>query len=86
MRVLFAGGGTGGHLFPAIAIARELERLEPGCRIEFVGARYGIEAGLSDQIGYPLSLISMRGLPRRISFGLLGFPLRLLRSVMQARS
>jgi len=85
MKVLFAGGGTGGHLFPAIAIARELERLEPGCRIEFIGARYGIEAGLSDQIGYPLSLISMRGLPRRISFGLLGFPLRLLRSVMQAR-
>ena len=85
MKVLFAGGGTGGHLFPAIAVARELERLEPGCRIEFVGTRYGIEAGMQDQIGHPLSLIAMRSLPRRISFGLLGFPLRLLRSIVQAR-
>lgn len=84
MRVLFAGGGTGGHLFPAIAIAREMEHIDAGCRIEFVGTRYGLESRMKDTLGYPLSLISMRGLPRKISLALILFPVRLLISIIQA--
>lgn len=84
MNVLFAGGGTGGHLFPALAIARELERLDRDCRIEFVGTRYGIEASMTETIGYPLSLIAMRGLPRTLSPGLAAFPFRLAWSVLQS--
>lgn len=84
MKILFAGGGTGGHLFPALAIAQEVERLAPECRIEFVGTRYGLEAKMKETIGYPLSMICMRGLPRKLSLGLLWFPVRLLWSVMQS--
>ena len=84
MRVLLAGGGTGGHLFPAIAIARELSRLDPSGQIEFVGTRYGIEYGMKDQIGYPLALIAMRGLARRLSLTLFAFPFRFVVSIMQA--
>ena len=86
MKILFAGGGTGGHLFPAIAIAREIERLDRESEIEFVGTGYGIENKMRDQIGYPLSLVSMRGLPRKVSIGLLLFPIRLLISVLQTLS
>jgi len=84
MNVLFAGGGTGGHLFPALAIARELEQLDRDCRIEFVGTRYGIEAAMAETIGYPLSLIAMRSLPRTVSPGLAAFPFRLTWSVIQS--
>jgi len=84
MKVLFAGGGTGGHLFPAIAIAREVTRLDPSGQIEFVGTRYGIEYGMKERIGYPLSLIAMRGLARKVSLSLLAFPFRFVASIMQA--
>lgn len=84
MRILFAGGGTGGHLFPALAVAQEIERVEPKCRIEFVGTPYGLEAKMKEIIGYPLSMICMRGLPRKLSLGLLWFPVRLLWSIMQS--
>lgn len=84
MRVLFAGGGTGGHLFPALAIAREMEQLDRECVIRFVGTRHGIEATMSEQIGYPLSLIAMRSLPRRLSLGLITFPMRLAWSIIQS--
>ena len=84
MRILFAGGGTGGHLFPAIAIARELERLCRDCRIEFIGTRYGIEWKMKEAIGYPLSTIAIRGLPREFSLSLLAFPFRLLAALWQS--
>lgn len=84
MRVLFAGGGTGGHLFPAIAIAREVEKLDRNGRIEFVGTGYGIESKMRDKIGYPLSIVSMRGMPRKFSPALLIFPIRLIISILQA--
>lgn len=83
MRILMAGGGTGGHLFPAIAIAQEIEKLCPGSSIEMVGTRQGIEYRLRDTLGYPLSLIAVRGLPRKLSLGLLTFPIRFLWSLWQ---
>lgn len=84
MKVLFAGGGTGGHLFPALAIAEEVMRLDKNNEIEFVGTRYGIEYRMKEKLGYPLSLISMRGLPRKISLSLFIFPFRLIWTVMQS--
>jgi len=84
MRVLFAGGGTGGHLFPAIAIAGEIKRLDAASDIRFVGTKYGIEYRMKDSLEYPLSLIGMRGMPRKLSLGLLLFPFRLIWSVMQS--
>jgi UDP-N-acetylglucosamine--N-acetylmuramyl-(pentapeptide) pyrophosphoryl-undecaprenol N-acetylglucosamine transferase len=84
MRILLAGGGTGGHLFPAMAIAEEIMAVEKDCQIEFVGTRYGIEYRMQDKLGYPLTLIAMRGLSRTPSLSLLTFPIRLALAVKQS--
>jgi len=84
VRALFAGGGTGGHLFPAIALAQEMTAIDHDCRIEFVGTRYGIEYRMKDNLGYPLHTIAIRGLARKLSFSLVMFPLRLAVAVIQS--
>ena len=64
MKVLFAGGGTGGHLYPAVAMAAELRRLVPDISISFAGTSSGIEATEVPRVGYKLHLIPVRGLKR----------------------
>lgn len=67
LKVIFAGGGTGGHLYPALAIADRLrELIAPECEADFrfVGTRRGIEYRMKDRLGYPLWLITVRGLSR----------------------
>ena len=58
---MFSGGGTGGHLFPALAVADELKRQRPAASISFVGARRGLERRLVPQAGYPLRLLRLSG-------------------------
>ncbi|MGD8397206.1 MAG: undecaprenyldiphospho-muramoylpentapeptide beta-N-acetylglucosaminyltransferase [Candidatus Eiseniibacteriota bacterium] len=65
MRVLIAGGGTGGHLYPGIAVAETLVARHPETRIRFVGTVRGIERRVVPELGYDLSTIRARGLPRR---------------------
>lgn len=62
MRVLIAGGGTGGHLYPGIAVARELVRRDPAAEVSFVGTATGIEARVVPREGYALDLIRVAGL------------------------
>ena len=62
MRVLIAGGGTGGHLYPGIALARELLRRDPATQIVFVGTAQGIEASVVPREGFRLDLIRVSGL------------------------
>ncbi|HUQ89846.1 MAG TPA: undecaprenyldiphospho-muramoylpentapeptide beta-N-acetylglucosaminyltransferase [Vicinamibacterales bacterium] len=77
MRVLIAGGGTGGHLYPGIALARELLRRDPSAHVSFVGTAQGIEASVVPREGFELDLIHVAGLKgksrveRAIGFGLL---------------
>jgi len=64
MRAIIAGGGTGGHLFPGIAVAREIQRRDQKAEILFVGTERGIEARLVPQEGFPLRCLpagSMKG-------------------------
>ncbi len=68
MRVLIAGGGTGGHLYPGIALARELLRRDPDTRVLFVGTARGIESRVVPHEGFPLDLIRVAGLKGK-SFG-----------------
>ncbi|PLX75174.1 MAG: undecaprenyldiphospho-muramoylpentapeptide beta-N-acetylglucosaminyltransferase [Desulfuromonas sp.] len=61
MKLLLAGGGTGGHLFPAIAVAEQLRREEPHSEILFVGTERGLEFRLLPKLGWPLQTIEMSG-------------------------
>ena len=63
VRVVIAGGGTGGHLFPGLAIAEQLSA--QGAQVTFVGTARGIEAKVVPQSGYPLELIDIAGLKRQ---------------------
>jgi UDP-N-acetylglucosamine--N-acetylmuramyl-(pentapeptide) pyrophosphoryl-undecaprenol N-acetylglucosamine transferase len=62
VRILIAGGGTGGHLYPGIALAREIKQREPTAEIVFVGTAAGVEATVVPREGFPLELIRVTGL------------------------
>ena len=60
--LMIAGGGTGGHIYPAIAIAQEFVRRGPGRRAVFVGTQYGLEKTIVPKAGFPIEFISVGGL------------------------
>jgi UDP-N-acetylglucosamine--N-acetylmuramyl-(pentapeptide) pyrophosphoryl-undecaprenol N-acetylglucosamine transferase len=62
VRVLIAGGGTGGHLYPGVALAREVKRRDPDATVTFVGTATGVEAKVVPREGFPLDLIRVAGL------------------------
>jgi UDP-N-acetylglucosamine--N-acetylmuramyl-(pentapeptide) pyrophosphoryl-undecaprenol N-acetylglucosamine transferase len=61
MRVIFAGGGTGGHIYPAIAMAREILRRESKSKVLFVGTREGVESRILPQEGLELQTLQVMG-------------------------
>lgn len=65
MRVVFTGGGTGGHLYPALAIARALQSVRPDVAPFFIGARRGIEHHILPSSGFPHALLDLHPLYRR---------------------
>ncbi|MFZ5471944.1 MAG: undecaprenyldiphospho-muramoylpentapeptide beta-N-acetylglucosaminyltransferase [Myxococcota bacterium] len=79
MRVLIAGGGTGGHLFPGIALAEEVSTRHPKNDVVFVGTERGLEARVVPAAGYKLETIRVRGLkgmgPLKLLLGLVALPL-----------
>jgi UDP-N-acetylglucosamine--N-acetylmuramyl-(pentapeptide) pyrophosphoryl-undecaprenol N-acetylglucosamine transferase len=68
-RVLIAGGGTGGHVYPGLAIAEEWARRHPATEVVFVGTERGVEAKAVPRAGYRLRTIAVRGFPRRPGLG-----------------
>ena len=62
LAVVIAGGGTGGHLYPGIAVAREIARREPGARVTFAGTSRGLEARVVPREGFELDTIRSAGL------------------------
>jgi UDP-N-acetylglucosamine--N-acetylmuramyl-(pentapeptide) pyrophosphoryl-undecaprenol N-acetylglucosamine transferase len=90
MRVILAGGGTGGHLFPGLAVAREFQQRDAMTEILFVGTDQGIEAKILPKEGFRLATLPVRGLKGRGARGirdaLYGVPAGVLRSLAIIRS
>lgn len=85
MRLMIAGGGTGGHLFPGVAIAEELRARDPDAPVRFVGTARGLEARVLPDLGWDLQLIQVSGLKTVGALGALRGLLRLPRALWQAR-
>lgn len=85
-RFIISGGGTGGHIFPAIAIADELKRRLPNAEILFVGAKDRMEMQKVPQAGYPIEGLWISGLQRKLSWQNLLFPLKFISSLLKSRS
>jgi UDP-N-acetylglucosamine--N-acetylmuramyl-(pentapeptide) pyrophosphoryl-undecaprenol N-acetylglucosamine transferase len=84
MKIIISGGGTGGHIFPAVAIANELRRRRPDAEILFVGANGRMEMTRVPEAGYAIVGLDISGLQRRITPQNLMFPIRVMRAVRKA--
>ena len=85
LSVIVAGGGTAGHIEPAMAVADALRRLDPSIRVTALGTRRGLETTLVPERGYPLELIPPVPLPRKPTADLLRLPGRVRAAVARAR-
>ena len=77
MRVLLAGGGSAGHIEPALALADALRRIDSGAEVTCLGTERGLETRLIPLRGYPLELIPAVPMPRSVTPRLLTVPGRL---------
>ena len=84
MRVLLAGGGSAGHIEPALALADALRRVDPGAEVTCLGTERGLETRLIPLRGYPLELIPAVPMPRTVTPALLTVPGRLAGAVNAA--
>ncbi|MCR5860750.1 undecaprenyldiphospho-muramoylpentapeptide beta-N-acetylglucosaminyltransferase [Flavobacterium sp. J372] len=85
-KFILSGGGTGGHIYPAIAIADELKVRYPDCEILFVGASDKMEMQKVPQAGYKIEGLWISGIQRRLTFDNAMFPLKLISSLWKSRS
>jgi UDP-N-acetylglucosamine--N-acetylmuramyl-(pentapeptide) pyrophosphoryl-undecaprenol N-acetylglucosamine transferase len=85
-RIIIAGGGTGGHIFPAVAIAHALRKLQPTLEILFVGARGKMEMEKVPQAGYNIKGLDIAGFNRSSLIKNIGLPFKLIKSFWQVRN
>lgn len=86
IKVIISGGGTGGHIFPAIAIANELMKVNPGNEILFVGAEGRMEMEKVPAAGYKIAGLKIAGIQRRFDMKNFLLPFKVLGSVLKSRS
>lgn len=86
IRIMLAGGGTGGHLFPAIALAEEFMERSPMNEVLFIGTEKGLEARLLPRLGFPLRTITVEGIKGRGPVRMLGSLLKIPRGMAQSFS
>ena len=83
-RFILSGGGTGGHIYPAIAIANELKRRYPQAEFLFVGAKDKMEMEKVPKAGYKIEGLWISGLQRKLTWKNIMFPLKLITSLVKA--
>ncbi len=84
-KFIISGGGTGGHIYPAIAIANELKKRYANAEILFVGAKDRMEMQRVPEAGYPIEGLWISGIQRKLTLSNLLFPVKLLVSLYKAR-
>lgn len=85
LRVIISGGGTGGHIFPALSIANKLKELNPATEILFVGAEGRMEMEKVPAAGYEIVGLPITGLQRRFDLSNFALPFKILKSIRMAR-
>ena len=85
-KFIVAGGGTGGHIFPAIAIANAIKQLEPDAEFLFVGAKGKMEMEKVPQAGYEIEGLDIAGFNRSSLIKNIGLPFKLVKSFLQVRN
>ena len=84
-RVIISGGGTGGHIFPAVAIADEIKRRNPNADILFVGAKGKMEMEKVPAAGYRIEGLTIAGFQRKLTLSNFLLPFKIAGSMMAAR-
>lgn len=85
-RIIISGGGTGGHIFPAIAIADAIKAAEPNSEFLFVGAKGRMEMERVPKAGYAIEGLWISGIQRKLTLDNLSFPVKLMSSLLRARA
>ena len=85
-RIIFSAGGTGGHIFPAVAVANEVKRRYPNVKILFVGAEGRMEMEKVPQAGYDIIGLPIAGLQRKLTLSNFVLPFKIIKSIWKARS
>ena len=85
LRVIISGGGTGGHIFPALSIANKLKELNPETEILFVGANGRMEMEKVPAAGYKIVGLPITGLQRRLDLSNFALPFKIIKSIVMAR-
>jgi len=84
LRIIISGGGTGGHIFPAVAIANALKKLDPAAEILFVGANGRMEMEKVPAAGYKIIGLDIQGIQRKAVWKNIMFPIKLINSISKA--
>ena len=84
-RVIISGGGTGGHIFPAIAIADEIKKRNPLAKVLFIGAKGKMEMEKVPQAGYKIEGLEIAGFQRKFTFSNFLLPIKIVKSLLKAR-
>lgn len=83
LRIVIAGGGTGGHLYPGLALAEKFREIVPNTKVVFVGTDRGLETRVVPEQGYELLILPVRGLLRKVTWQNLLAPFRLAYSILK---
>ena len=86
LRIIIAGGGTGGHIFPAIAVAQAIQQMQPNAAILFIGAKGKMEMDKVPQAGYDIVGLTIAGFNRTHFLKNWNLPFKLIKSFFQVRS